>query len=303
MVVMGCQRTTEYTPQPSVPVIITYSVNDLETSTEFAACSESTTPLLAPPLVEASGIAVSRHDPSKYWSHNDSGHPNRLYLINREGQLHATYILTGAGSRDYEDICMGPGPDPTLNYIYLGDIGDNLEQYPFIIIYRFPEPFINEMASELPIQLAEGDIERIELTYPDRAHDAEALMIDPYTKDLYIVTKRDFRSLVYRAKYPQSTAQRDTLELVAQLPFNWVVASDISQDGTQIVLKDFSKLYRWQRSFNQTIVDALQTPPMLLPYTIEPQGESFGWSPDGNEYVTLSEQSGIYPPDIYVYKK
>ena len=35
------------------------------------------------------------------------------------------YNLTGAKMRDWEDIAVGPGPEPNVDYLYVGAIGDN----------------------------------------------------------------------------------------------------------------------------------------------------------------------------------
>src|SRR5690606_8519663 len=80
---------------------------------------------------EASGLAVSRSNPSRIWVHNDSGDPNRLYVIGDNAEDYGYFWITGTGARDWEDMCIGPGPVNGINYIYVGDIGDNNAQYLF----------------------------------------------------------------------------------------------------------------------------------------------------------------------------
>ena len=41
---------------------------------------------------------------------------------------------------DWEDIAVGPGPEPGVSYVYIGDIGDNLRLRSTISLLRFPEP-------------------------------------------------------------------------------------------------------------------------------------------------------------------
>ncbi len=48
--------------------------------------------------------------------------------------------LEGVDAEDFEDIAVGPGPLPGLNYIYVGDIGNNDEDRDEVQIYRFLEP-------------------------------------------------------------------------------------------------------------------------------------------------------------------
>ncbi|WP_107038419.1 hypothetical protein [Brumimicrobium mesophilum] len=283
-------------------VVIDYDMNSLTMNQEFQLDATRGGILNHPTLTEASGLAVSRSNPSALWSHNDSGHPNRLYAVGDKGQNLGYFFITGAGSRDYEDICIGAGPENGTNYIYLADIGDNDAQYGYIVVYRIKEPDASQLDSAGVHYLNVNDIERMEFTYPDGPRDAETIMIDPTTKDLYFVSKRDYRSIVYRASYPQAIGERTELEKLAQLPFNWAVAGDISADGSQIGIKVKTKIYYWERNPQESIIDALQRQPETLPYTLEPQGESFAWTEDGSGYFTLSEQSGT-PPNVYYYSK
>jgi hypothetical protein len=284
-------------------VVLDYSINGLYFDESYQHDTLFGGPLMSPQLLEASGICVSRSNPSVLWSHNDSGNPNRLFAIGNKGENLGYYNLTEAGARDYEDICIGPGPIEGVNYIYLADIGDNDAQYSYIIIYRFPEPDATALDSGGVYDINSEDIERIEFTYPDGPRDAETLMIDPWTKDLYIVSKKDYRSLIYKAAYPQAVGVRTELEKIAQLPFNWTLAGDISADGTQIAIKVFNRIYNWNRNAGESVLDALKRQPNLLPYILEPQGEAFGWTEDGNGYFTLSEKSGTPDPELYFYKK
>jgi hypothetical protein len=284
-------------------IILDYSVNGLLYDETFQNDTLLGGELMHQQVSEASGICVSRSNPSVLWSHNDSGHPNRLFAVGDKGENLGYFILTGAGSRDYEDICIGPGPIEGVNYIYLADIGDNDAQHSYIIVYRFPEPETTALDSGGVYYIDSESIDRIEFTYPDGPRDAETLMIDPWTKDLYIVSKKDYRSLIYKAAYPQAVGARTGLEKIIQLPFNWAVAGDISADGTQIAIKVFNRIYSWNRNSGESVIDALKRQPTLLTYILEPQGESFGWTEDGNGYFTLSEKSGTPNPKLYFYKK
>jgi hypothetical protein len=284
-------------------VIYEYSVDNLTFSDEFSRNTTVGDTLKIPLLKEASGLAVSRSNPNFFWSHNDSGHPNWLFPVPTSGENHGYVALSGSGARDWEDICIGPGPVNGVNYIYVGDIGDNNAQYNYIIVYRTPELNLNGFTSSSSLTINADDVERFEFEYPDGPVDSETLMIDPWTKDLYIVSKRGYRSTLFRAKAPLNPNKRTVLEKLAQFPFNWAVAGDISSDGHKIAIKTSHKIFYWKRDIGQTVVDALSVKPQLLPYVLEPQGESFGWTPDGNGYFTLSEQGGVYPPNIYYYSK
>jgi hypothetical protein len=302
--VMGvCCKPEPLGPEESEPCILSYSVEGLLVDSSFSLCEECGGELLAPGLVEASGAAASRRTSNAFWSHNDSGHPNVLFLVNLSGELLLKLSLTGAGSRDYEDMCIGQGPDDEHPYIYLGDIGDNQAVHDYIVIYRFPEPvFALTEGTAMNTSLQEGELERFELVYPDGPRDAETLMFDPLSGDLFVVSKRDFRSRIYKCNSAQlSLTSRTELEFVAQLPFNYAVAGDISPTGQRIAIKDYDCIYAWERIPGESVVEALKRQPVELPYILEPQGESFAWLADESGYLTVSEQSGVYPPDVYIY--
>jgi hypothetical protein len=284
-------------------VVLTYSLQDLETANQFLQVNTKGGILQTEILKEASGLAVSRSNPEIVWSHNDSGHANRLHAVGSKGENRGYFLVQGASSRDWEDICIGVGPEEGVNYIYIGDIGDNQAQYNYIVVYRFPEPDVSNLDSAGINFIDNSTVERFEFVYPDGPRDAESLMIDPWTKDLYIISKRDFRSTIYCAKYPQTPGSRTTLDKIIQLPFNWAVAGDISADGKKIAIKDKYKIYYWERNVGESLADALKRIPKLLPYILEPQGESFAWTEDGTGYFTLSEQNTIQIPELYFYKK
>ncbi|MGB3781219.1 MAG: hypothetical protein WA960_22830, partial [Tunicatimonas sp.] len=238
--------------------------------------------------------------------HNDSGGDPKVYLISDRGTTQATYSLLGANSRDWEDIAAGPGPVAGETYLYVGDIGDNNAQHAIKTVYRFVEPLA---ADSLPGNVIRP-VDAIRFVYPDGPRDAETLLVDPFTKDLYVLSKRDKFVHVYRAAFPQNTESIDTLELLGQLPRQQVgileqlVGGDISADGKEVLLKSYVQVFYWQRADGKTpLVDLLQTEPQVLTYRPEPQGEAIGFATDGSGYFTLSEaQSGI-EPRLYFYPR
>src|SRR5215207_1575918 len=65
-----------------------------------------------PVLVEISGVAASRAHPGVLWTHNDSGGAPEVYAVAQDGADLGTYAVDGARATDWEDIAVGPGPDP-----------------------------------------------------------------------------------------------------------------------------------------------------------------------------------------------
>lgn len=251
---------------------------------------------------EASGIAASKKNINVLWIHNDSGDSARIFAINNEGEHLGVYTIENASNRDWEDIAVSPGPDANENYIYIAEIGDNLAQYDLKYIYRVPEPVVN--ANQLPVNVSLGNADAIKYRYPDGSRDAETIMVDPLTKDIYIVSKRENNVRVYLAAYPQSLTDTLTLQYVATLPLTQIVAGDISFDGKEILLKNYDYLYYWYRDLQQTVAETLTSNQYyLLLYLREPQGEAICWSYNSDGYYTVSEEVLNIQAHLYFYPR
>ena len=151
----------------------------------------------APEITEASGIVASRQNPGVLWTHNDSGYPGSIFALSTNGTALGRYYIPTVFYGNFEDIAVGPGSSPEHQYIYLADIGDNLAGRTSIRIFRFPEPAVYPYFSNAPPVLPVVAAQEIEMTYPDKPYDAEALMIDPLTGDLFIATKETNSARIY----------------------------------------------------------------------------------------------------------
>lgn len=249
---------------------------------------------------EASGLAVSRSNANYIWTHNDSGGKARLFLFKNDGTHLGIFSLEDAKNRDWEDICAGVGPKNNKTYIYVGEIGDNRAVHDEYKIYRFEEPNLNAMT--FPSEQDISEYATITYQYPDGKRDAEALMVDPVTKDIYIVSKREANVGIYRLAYPYSETKMNTLEKVGTIPYTWVNAGDISVDGSEILIKNYENIYYWRREKGETIAQALTKPATVVPYTPEPQGEAIAWKVDGTGYYTLSEEKR-QEAELYLYER
>ena len=252
-------------------------------------------------IKEASGLAASRMNPGVLWTHNDSGNEARVYAISDKGRHLGVFTILGARNRDWEDMAIGPGPQEGRQYLYLADIGDNKAKREKKAVYRVAEPVVP--AAGEPIESALSGVEELRLRYPDGNHNAETLMVDPLTRDLYIVTKQERRVRCYRAPYPQSTEQINTLEDLGELPLYDVTSGDISPSGREILIKAYDTIKYWPRGEGQSIWEALQQESRRLPYEIEPQGEAVAWASDESGYYTLSEERDGIPAFLYFYPR
>ncbi|MBW1685940.1 MAG: hypothetical protein JRS35_12865, partial [Deltaproteobacteria bacterium] len=212
-----------------------------------------------PSVIEASGLAASRQNPGVLWVHNDSGNAVELFAIGDDGRALATYRPTGIRNRDWEDLAIGPGPAAGVDYLFIGDIGDNKAKRRSITVYRIPEPVVSGGGA---IPLAGGVA--LEMVYPDGAHNAEVLLSDPRTGDLYIVTKNRANGVsgIYRYPFPHAAGSKVVLERVASHTFRGntferrATGGDISADGSEVVVRTYTRAYLWARAPGSTVAAA-----------------------------------------------
>lgn len=255
-----------------------------------------------PELDEISGIAASFQNPGCFWVHNDSGDEARIFLINSSGETIATVKLEGISNRDWEDIATGPGPVDGISYLYLAEIGDNNAKYSTKAVYRIQEPVVETHVLAQSLDISSIDV--ITFQYQDGNRDAETIMVDPLTKDLYIVSKRESNVQVYLLPYPHSVSETLVVQYSLVLPFTMATAGDISADGTEILIKNYQSIYYWKREADESIIDALGKGGVMLPYVGEQQGEAIAWLKNGNGYVTVSEKGKNKNfPALYFYER
>lgn len=250
-----------------------------------------------PDLDEASGLAYSRSNPEYLWSHNDSGGDPLFYLMTTSGVESGRFMLDGAQNIDWEDMAIGTGPVLNQSYLYAADIGDNRAVRDSYSIYRVAEPDLN--VANIPANSTLSDVETINFIYDDgNARDAEALMVDPATSDIYIISKREASVILYVLPFPQNLTELDTADRLRVLPFTMVTAADISADGNEVLIKNYLNVYHWAKTGTESISELLSTEPSRLQYTVEPQGEAIAWHTDGTRYFTLSERGRNNSPVV-----
>jgi hypothetical protein len=249
-------------------------------------------------LDEASGIASSRRNAGILWTHND-GAGREVYALGPKGALLATYFLP-QNVIDKEDIAVGPGPQEGVSYLYIGDIGGNDGRRQVQII-RIPEPLVDPGWHTHPRARGFAGADKFALTYPDGLYDAESLMVDPVSRDVFVVTKQAQGARVYRANVTsRSDGSAVQMDFVRTVPFARASAADISADGSQIVFRREHFASIWEREEGESVGDALARPGKRIPVAAaEPNGEGIAFLANGRGYVTMSE--GEFPA-IYSFR-
>ena len=241
------------------------------------------------PVSEASGLAESRRSPGTFYTVDDSGGEAAVYVLGDDGSIRATQPLTGVLNRDWEDIALGPGR--AGGSIYVGDIGDNGASRSSIAVYRIPEPELDGIPASAVLPPVAPEI--VELQYPDGARDAEALIVDPSNGDLYVITKREARSRVYRARNPIFGGETVTLEYLGELGSSGVVAADACPDGQTVLVKTYFSVFAYVS--RSGVESALAGQPASRLYEAQPsflQDETVAADPWCTGYSVLPEGTG-----------
>lgn len=253
-------------------------------------------PLTSGIVDEASGMADSKVNPGYLWIQQDSGNPSDIALLSHDGNFLKKMVINMATNRDWEDMALASGPVAGANYIYIADIGDNNLVSTDYFIYRFAEPAASATAV--------STVDKITFQYPDGPHDAEAILVDNSTKDIYIITKQDIPSRIYKLAYPQSTSTTNAAILSGSLPFTGATSATVSPDGKEILVKTYTAIWQWKKKAGQTMEQSLTGAPVAITYQFEPQGEAICFKNDNTGFFTLSEKpSVIAAVNLNFYKR
>lgn len=240
-----------------------------------------------PAIVELSGLAASHRNPGIVWAHNDSSDTPRLFAIASTGATAAVLKVEGAQAADWEDLAIGPGPDGRST-LFIGDIGDNLRVRPELTVYRVLEPLVTR-----------GDdmtatAESLDFTLPGGARDCEALLRDPLSNRLYLISKEsEGPSVIFSADALAPDRTKVEMQEVGRLKLALVTAGDMSFDGTRIALRTPSVVAEWVRDREETVEQALSRAPTRVIEVADPAGEALAYGMDAS--ILLSRE-GPKPP-------
>ena len=245
-------------------------------------------------IQEISGIVPYTYQRGYFWVHNDSGDGAYIYLIDSLCNIKSRVHLKGINVVDCEDIARIEVEG--VHYLILGDIGNNIRDREILSFYIIEEPKMNLSEKELAVDV----FKRIDFKYQDKRRDTEAFFVDPITKELFLISKRDFESTVFSFKLDFGIKETQILNPILTLPFTFTTTSDISPDGKYLVIKNLTNVYLWERPDNKSIIQTLKGKPLKIPYIIEPQGEAICFDLIERHIYTISERP--FGLDSYLYK-
>jgi hypothetical protein len=259
-------------------------------------------------LRESSGLAVSRRHVGVLWSHNDSGDEPRIYAIDFQGNVLATFLVTGARAQDWEGMALGPCPEPgSTDCLYVGDIGDNAERRSNYTIYVVPEPDVGGFRS--------GDTGRVDAvlqvdyTYPDASHDAEALTVAPDGRVVVLTKGRTGRPQVFEIPLSRVGGGEGTGPVVAEqrarLPIEpderigrMVTGAATAPEAHTLAVRTYTEMYFFEWLGDTWRWDA---PRRCYLGNLEPLGEAIDFLNDTTVVLTSETRRGR-PGGIHVVR-
>jgi hypothetical protein len=239
-------------------------------------------------MTEISGMARGRRDPSVLWVHEDSGAQADVHALTLSGRKRQTFRLAGVQAKDWEDMSIGPGPADGVDYLYLGDIGDNGKKRPEIVVHRVREPRVTDGS----LTMLDG-VASIRLRYPDGPANSEAMAVGA-DGTIYVITKSK-GTRVYMARYPQSTSSVNVMKRVPAGTLSPKVdmsGADIRMDGRALLVRGYRMAWTWPIRPGESMATTLAREPCKTPtFRDEKQGESIAFLANDGSYTTTGEMS------------
>jgi len=264
-------------------------------------------------LQEISGMVASIQNPGILWATEDSDNPATLIGLRSDGTIRGEWTLTGATNTDWEDTAIATTDG--VPRLYIGDFGDNGAARTDLRIYRVTEPLIGAGVGGGAIPA--GDIEMIPFQYPEAPagesgvgspgiparRDAESMIVEPGTGDIYIFSKRETVCRIFRLAHQTSYVGTQTLEYLGDMPaiirdsIATTTAADISRDGLELAFRNYRHIFRYKRPDLSVSLATLLTGTEMVevepaPFVEEPICEAICFSASGDGFYTIGEITG-----------
>lgn len=230
-------------------------------------------------LVECSGIDVSMIREDLLWAINDSGDGPYLYAVGIDGRDRGRIKIAGAVNRDWEDLATFKWQGRAM--ILVADVGDNRERHGTYRFYIVEEPHLS--GERFDPSMVTRVAWTIVFTYPDQAHDAEAVTVDPIGGQILFLTKRDIPRLLFSLPLKPAAADDPLvarrIAAIDQIPpptaddllypygrfRSQPTAMDLSLDGLKMVVLTYKHAYLFNRTAGDPWEVISSAPPIVIP--------------------------------------
>ena len=220
-------------------------------------------------LTEISGMATSLIHDNVVWVHNDSSDAARLYALDLQTCDTVSELrLRGVQARDFEGLASTRNARGRAA-LWVGDIGDNRDSWPFVTLHRVWEPKTLGTRSRR--------VKSWDFTYPDRPHNAETLMVSG--RSVWVATWQLATGGVYSVPLRRTVASAERLDDVGPLTTD----GSIHPDERGYVLRDYLDVH-----FYVGLPPGRKVATFALPRQV--QGEAITWTSDGTGLLIASEE-------------
>ncbi len=280
--------------------------------------------VLSEPIDEMSGIVKSRRHPDTYWVHNDSGDTARIFAIRSDGssvlptyskfsrygdepqdgkQQWEGFEVLYASNVDWEDIALDE------NYLYLADVGNNLNARRDLVIYAISE--IDPTAST-----RSAVVQKWPVHYPEQQefppgnwhYDSESLFTSE--GQLYLITKHrkagamgtfEAGANLYRLD-TRNTDSSNALTLVDSTPLiTAATGADVSPDGSTLAVISYEDLFLFDKPATGDAWLSSSYRRIPLDRSVTRQAEAVAWEDDSTLLFTNEGRDifrlGVADPD------
>ncbi len=242
-------------------------------------------------LHESSGLAASNRMPNHFWSHNDSGDTARLFAFDTDGKHTGSCQLENIAAFDWED--MSAFQVDQKNWLLVADCGDNLCERDSIKLLIFQEP---DPRAHTKVELYGS----LAITYPDGAHDCEAVAVD-IKRGLIVLVAKTLLPLVnvYVVKMPELQrefpwAQSATASRVASVVMPMATGADFDpRTGDFWITSYFSSLRFALSNESMSLTDQLKQVPQCIELPHLKQIEAIAIDSVGVAWVTSEGRPAV----------
>ena len=217
-----------------------------------------------PAIVEASGLVVQD---GLFLTTNDSGDSGRVFAVDPDTGGTAGVTTWASEPQDVEALAPAGAGE-----VWVGDIGDNLEERDSIQVTRVP--------------VGTGDREEpgtsYDLVFPGPARDAETLLSNPETGRLFVASKEIFGAALFAAPAELSPDGPNKLRRVGPT-LTFPTDGAFFPDGRHLVIRNYSQAVVYTFPVLERVA-ALKLPD-------QQQGEAIAVSSDDRVFVTSEGRS------------
>lgn len=250
---------------------------------------------------EPSGLTASPDHAGVFWTHGDSGTGNRIFAVDRKGELLASLRVGNTQNIDWEDITHDD-----QGRLWLGDLGNNDSGRRDLVVHRLPEPDPGGDQDEVDVELS------VEFHYPEQTKfgdkyldfDAEALFW--WDGQLWLLTKQRSNDLTRLYRFPSLSGEPVAVEQVASFDLGpgitgarkpWsgqVTAAEAAPDGEHWAMLTYESIYVFELPAPGHGAELFAKPVTRIALDGEytRQAEALTW--DGDTVVVVNEDRELF---------